>query len=167
MSGYDTTVNTAIQEMLSIFTTISTDEGPYGPDDGTQQPIEVVDGSPVEYVSNYILSVTGMSGWEQEWWTVGGDLQRLEHYDLECQAHCWQGNSDPPTRRTEAFYLVNQVRAALYTQLQPGSAGILGLPMGADAAIQTGELIQGPAEGTSGWGVDLNFIVHVQNVILS
>lgn len=164
MSNYQSTIPAAITALLgSVFTPVAAANSPFGPGGLT---IAVVDGEPVEYVDPYFLAVTGFSNWEQEWFTVGGvgvGNDRLERYDLDCLIHCWQGDTNPSARRGEAFTLMEAVRAQLY------SVGLnLGvLPMAADVALLTGSAVQGPANGTSGWGIDLSFTLHVENALLT
>ncbi len=165
MTTYDSTIPTAMSQLLTLFNTVATANSPFGPA-GQQSGIQVVDGVPIEYVANYMIVLKGFSNWKQNWWTTGQAFDRLEEYDLDCQIHCWQGDTDPNGRRTEAFTILAAIRSQLYTQLQSGN-GILGLPMSADAAIDSGDALQGPANGTSGWGIDLDFIIHVENATLT
>lgn len=154
------TIPGAMTNLLTLLQSAATAVGNLGPD---ATAIKVVDGMPIAFTSNYYIVLEGFSNWEQSWTTVGGDFQREEYYDLDCMIHCWHGTTDPPGRRAEAFQIMEAVRVQLYANLQLNGA----LPQAADVAIHQGEMVQGPADGTSGWGVDLSFKIHAENILLT
>lgn len=161
----DTYVDIASSSLLALLNTVSLSLGGLGPE---SESLQVVDGMAVEYLSNYSVTLDGWTDWEQSWWTLGG-MDRIEHFSLNLTVHVWQGNSDPASRRQEALSIVYAIRAALSAELalvQSGNGSFLGLPPAADVGITTGDPTQGPAAGSSGWGIDLAITIECNNITL-
>lgn len=149
------TVPDAITSLLQHFANVATASG--------YSSFEVTDGEPVEYVANYLLQLTGWSNHHRVWASASGDFSVYEDYDLDCLIRCWQGDSDPVSRRLEAFHILDMVIVELLNDKNAGGA----LTMSGDWEIVSSESVQGPAQGAGGWGVDLNFVVHCENIYLT
>lgn len=163
-TGYNTYVGVASDNLITLLQGVSTTMGPVGP---AGETLQVCDGMPVEFLSNYSVTLEGWSNWQQSWFSLGF-FDRIETFDLNLLIHVWQGNVDAASRRTEALSIVNAIRVALYEQIQSVQQGgsFLGCPGAADFAIITGDPVQGPASGSSGWGIDLSLVIHAENVTL-
>lgn len=153
-----TTIPDVVDSLLAHFTNVQASSG--------LTNFQVTDGDPIAYVANYYLSVTGWSNHHRVWASASGDFSAIEGYDLDCMIHCWQGDSGgtaPAARRREALTILDLVIAELLNDKQAGGA----LTMSGEWQVITSDPLQGPGEGAGGWGVDLAFTVHCENIYLT
>lgn len=127
-------------------------------------------GLPVEHVADNLLMVGSITEEGEiivpgtyRWAAIPGAAKlRTEEYALRGSIRCWAGDSDPLSRLTDAFSLLNGVHQQILDDV--GGSGALS-PSGSWGELQVSNPLNGPI-GRRGWGVVLEFDLHVINAQL-
>lgn len=126
-------------------------------------------GLPVETVANNFIMVgeheTGViiAPNTFEWVTMPATAQthrRSEDYAIQGCIRVWNGNSDPVTRLSEVFQVLDALQEQIVSD--PGASGAL-TPSGAWSTLTATMEVCGPIN-EKGWGVVLAFELHVTGV---
>ena len=127
-------------------------------------------GKPTERVSDNYLIVgdvdTGqlLSAYSLKFMSSVSANRHEEEYGINCSLRVWKGDIDQLARLTEAFRLFKGVTSAL--QNDPKGNGQL-TPSGTWQVSEMGIPVNGAFGDPAGWGVVMEFIVHVFNVRLT
>jgi len=125
-------------------------------------------GPPIETVANRFMAIGAypnfdelVVGYRSDWAAMPATSRWVsEEYEVAGCLRTWAGNSDPQSRLTEAFTLLNGLREQIL--LDPGGGGALS-PSGSWGTFTTGMAHSGPIGG-QGWGIVLTFQIQVINV---
>lgn len=94
----------------------------------------------------------------------GNSYLKSEDYQLACHLQCWAEPVDPIARITDAFTLMSGVLSALTGDI--GASGTI-TPSGSWQVVSMRTPFTGPFQGAAGWGIVVEFVIHVWNVQLS
>ena len=105
-----------------------------------------------------------LQGYHQEWAGLPAAANRsAEEYGIPCCLRAYAGNSDPISRLTDAFTMLDGLMG--YLQLDPGASGAL-TPSGT-WKLSGLEMPESGPFGGKGWGVLMSFTVSIINVRLT
>jgi hypothetical protein len=142
--------------------------------DNSSLNIGIYTGLPIETLKDNFIMIGDyndgklIEGYAQDWRGFPAVAERKsEAYALPCSLRAWSGNSDPVSRITDAFTMMDAVMGQLQGDPQGTVNG--GYPLTPSGSWQVTSIdmpTSGPLGG-AGWGVVLTFLVDVINVYLT